>query len=141
MRINFSAAVVLSKALYQRGCYVPGASIVLLSSVAAHRGYPAKSAYCASKAALEGFCRSLAVELARDRVRINCVAPGMVRSEMLDQARETLPEGQLDVIQAQHPLGLGTPVDVAGAIAFLLADTGKWITGTTFVVDGGCLAQ
>jgi NAD(P)-dependent dehydrogenase (short-subunit alcohol dehydrogenase family) len=141
MRTNFYSAFLLSKGLYQRNCYQPGACIVLLSSIAAHHGDPAKTAYSASKAALEGFCRSLALELAPDGVRVNCIAPGMVRTEMLDQVREMLPTGRLEAIEALHPFGFGTPADVAGAIAFLLADTGKWITGTTLAVDGGYSAR
>jgi NAD(P)-dependent dehydrogenase (short-subunit alcohol dehydrogenase family) len=141
MRVNFYAAYLLCKGLYQRDCYEPGASIVMVSSVAGMHGDAGKTAYSASKAALEGLCRSLAIELVRDKVRVNCVAPAMVRTEVLEQARSLLTDEQIAAIEKVHPMGFGTPADVAGAIAFLLADTGKWITGTTLIVDGGFSAR
>jgi NAD(P)-dependent dehydrogenase (short-subunit alcohol dehydrogenase family) len=141
MRTNFYSAAMLSRGFCQRGCYLPGSSVVFLSSIMALHGRASISAYSASKAALEGLCRSLAVELAQDKVRVNCVAPAMVQTEMLGRLREMLSEEQMGAIEKMHPLGFGTPSDVAGAIAFLLADTGKWITGTTLVVDGGYSAQ
>ena len=141
MSINFTSAVMLVKGFRQKGCAVPGSSIVLLSSVAALAGQPAISIYSASKAALIGFGRAAAMELAGEGIRVNCIAPGYVATEMAEGLREKLTPEQFESIQRMHPLGIGRPRDVAHAIAFLLADTGRWITGTTLVVDGGYTAQ
>jgi len=141
MHANLTSAVMLTKAFRQKGCPVRGGGIVLLSSVAGLTGQPAISAYSATKAALIGFTRSAALELAPEGLRINCVAPGLVATEMGEQLRERLPPGQGEAIERMHPLGIGTPLDVAQAIAFLLADTGRWITGTTLVIDGGYTAH
>jgi NAD(P)-dependent dehydrogenase (short-subunit alcohol dehydrogenase family) len=99
------------------------------------------SVYSASKAALSGMARSLAVELAPERIRVNCIAPAFVETGMLDELREFLPPEQFEAVEKAHPLGFGKPRDVANAIAFLVAATGRWITGTTLVLDGGYSAQ
>lgn len=141
MRVNFTSAAMLARAFRQPGCSTAGSSIVFLSSVMAMVGQPAASIYGASKAALVGLTKSLALELARDEVRVNCVAPGCVRSEMSGRLQEMLTDGQFEAIERMHPLGLGTPRDVANAVAFLLAGTGRWITGSVLVVDGGYSAH
>jgi 3-oxoacyl-[acyl-carrier protein] reductase len=74
-------------------------------------------------------------------VRVNCVAPGYVRSEMAGRLQAMLTDGQFEAIEKTHPLGLGTPKDVANAVAFLLAGTGRWITGSVLVIDGGYSAH
>lgn len=141
MRTNVHSAFMLVRALCQKGCRTAASSVVLVSSVMGYTGKPGISVYGATKAALVGLTRSLALELARDRIRINCVAPGFVQSEMLRGLREILTPEQFSAIEDAHPLGLGEPRDVAHAVAFLLADTGRWITGSTLFVDGGYSAQ
>jgi len=141
MKTNLSSAVMLARGFTQKSCSVRGGSIVFLSSVLALAGSPGAAVYSASKAALIGLTRSLAVELSRDGYRVNCVAPGYVRSAMTDQARESMLPEQFEAIERMHLLGFGEPRDVAGAIAFLLADTGRWVTGTTMVIDGGYSAH
>src|ERR1019366_3701678 len=95
------------------------------------------SVYAASKAALIGLVKSAALEFVTEGMRLNCVAPGHVETEMGEQFRDSLTPEQFAAIERLHPLGLGKPRDVAGAVAYLLAETGRWITGTTLVVDGG----
>lgn len=141
MRVNFASAFLLAKAFRRRGCSLPDSSLVFLSSVAAFASLPGQSIYAASKAALMGLAKALALELAPEKIRVNCVAPAFVESEMLERVRETLTPEAFQAIEAAHPLGLGTVRDVAHAIAFLLAATGRWITGTTLVVDGGYSAH
>jgi NAD(P)-dependent dehydrogenase (short-subunit alcohol dehydrogenase family) len=85
--------------------------------------------------------RSLALELAPQQIRVNCVAPGFVETEMLEEVCSALTDEQVDKLRNSHPLGFGTPRDVANAIAFLLAETGRWMTGSTMILDGGYSAQ
>lgn len=140
MRTNLYSAMLLVRGFCQKGCRSGEGSIVFLSSVAALAGSPALSLYAASKAALLGMTKSLAAELARDQIRINCVTPGMVKSELTDRFEEQLLPDQFEAVARRHLLGIGTARDVAAAIAFLLADTGRWITGTSLIVDGGYTA-
>jgi NAD(P)-dependent dehydrogenase (short-subunit alcohol dehydrogenase family) len=137
MRINVFAALALTKAFRQKGVYTTNSSIVFISSVMGLVGQKGVSAYSATKGALISLARSLALELAGDRIRVNCVAPGQVKTEMADRMNSILSQDKFAAIEAMHPLGLGTAQDVANAIAFLLSDAASWITGTTLVVDGG----
>ena len=140
-RINTEAALMLTKGIRQKKCFQLPCSIVFVSSVAALTGQSAISLYCASKGALNAMTRSLAVELARQGIRVNTVCPGQVDTEMNDAIKVKLTQEQYQAIINAHPLGLGTPDDVAAAVAFLLADTGRWITGANLVVDGGYTAK
>jgi NAD(P)-dependent dehydrogenase (short-subunit alcohol dehydrogenase family) len=141
-RINVTTAVMLAKGLRQKGCFPSsGSSIVLLSSVTGLVGQPGITAYAASKSALLGVCRCLALELAPDKLRVNCVAPGMVRTEMAEQMFQSLSPEQVAAIEAAHPLGFGKPRDVANAVAFLLSEASSWITGSTLTIDGGYTAR
>jgi len=140
-RLNLDSAVMLAKAFRQKGCVNPIGSLVFVSSVSGIVGAPATAAYAASKAALIGLAKSLAIELAVEGIRVNCIAPGVVESEMTDEIRRTLSDEQFAVIVAQHPLGLGTTRDVAYAAAYLLSDAARWMTGHTLVLDGGFSAQ
>ncbi len=142
MRVNVYSAAMLVRGFRQKQCRAPNdASIVLLSSVAGLAGEPGISAYSASKAALLGLTRALAIELAPERIRVNAITPGFVETEMGAKLRESLTDEQFNGIRAKHPLGIGHPSDVADGIAFLLADTGRWITGTTLIIDGGYTAH
>lgn len=137
MRVNVTAGMMLAKGFRQRGVCAQPASFVFLSSVMGQVGQAGVSAYCASKGAVDAMTRSLAIELATQGIRVNCVAPGQVETEMAEQQKQTLTTEQFDQIKALHPLGLGQPEDVAHAVAFLLADTSRWITGSILTVDGG----
>ncbi len=142
MRINCSAAIALTTAFCRKRIRKSVASVVLVASVAGLRGIPSSAAYCASKGALIAFARSAGVELASAGMRVNCVAPGYVKTPMYDAAMQQLsPETVEEQVRMTQPLGLGTPLDVAHAIAFLLADTGRWITGSVLAVDGGYTAR
>jgi NAD(P)-dependent dehydrogenase (short-subunit alcohol dehydrogenase family) len=139
-RLNVSASLWLAKGYRQRGVN-SGGSIVYLSSAAGLAGIAALSAYSASKGAVISLTRSLAMELCREHIRVNCVAPTLVRTEMYDEFVKGLAPEFLQALEREHPLGFGIPADVANAIAFLLAGTGRWITGTVLVVDGGRTAH
>jgi NAD(P)-dependent dehydrogenase (short-subunit alcohol dehydrogenase family) len=141
MQLNVFAAMALAKGLRQKGVMANSASIVWLSSVAALVGQPGVSPYAASKGALLAMCKSLALELAKEQIRINCVVPAMVQTPMAEKLFAMMTPEQVAKIELAHPLGIGQPEDVANAIAFLLSDAAKWITGSSLVVDGGYTAQ
>ena len=136
--LNWRAAIHLIKAFRRNKSDHPRrSSILLLSSVAAIAGYPGWSVYASTKAALTGLTRSLAVELAPENIRVNCIAPGWVETAMTEQAASNMTEKQKEHLREQHLLGLGEPADVAGPAAFLISDCASWITGELLVVDGG----
>lgn len=116
----------------------PHASVINITSVHAAAGLPGHAAYAASKAAIIGLTRSLAIELAPKRIRVNAVGPGMV--EVPRHAKVsgyTTERGD-----ALIPLGrVGRPADVANSVLFLASDNASWITGHTLWVDGGTTAQ
>ncbi len=142
MRINFYAAAVLTREFARKRAYREGASIVYVASVAGMLGAPARAAYSASKGALIAFARSAAIELAKSGIRVNCIAPSYVRTDMYEKSMASVtPEQMNSLLENTQPLGLGTPEDVAHAIAFLVAGTGRWITGSVLAVDGGYAAQ
>jgi NAD(P)-dependent dehydrogenase (short-subunit alcohol dehydrogenase family) len=140
MDLNVGAALALAKGFRKKNNASRGSSLVFISSVMGLVGQPAVSTYAASKGALLALAKSLAVELAREGLRVNCVTPGQVETEMAEQMQEKLTEDQYEKIRALHPLGLGRPDDVAHAIGFLLSEKARWITGASLVVDGGYTA-
>ena len=108
--------------------------IITVSSMWGLRGASCESAYSASKAALIGLTRSLANELAPTGIRVNCIAPGVIDTDMLDE----LPSGVKDTLADETPLGrLGRPSDIAAAISFLASDEASFITGQVLTCDGG----
>jgi 3-oxoacyl-[acyl-carrier protein] reductase len=112
-----------------------GASVVLISSVAATTGMPFHASVASVKAALEGFARSLAAEWA-PKIRVNVVAPSLTITPMAEKLTNT-PE-KIEAGAQRHPLKrLGNPSDLAHAISFLLGDDSAWITGQVLPVDGG----
>ena len=139
--LNVLACLWLAKGYRQRGLNNPGGSVVFISSVAGLVGIPALSAYGASKGAVISLTRSLAMELARETIRVNCVVPGLVKTEMIEETTHRLPPENITALAREYPLGFGEPIDVANAIVYLLSPASKWITGTTLVVDGGYTAH
>ena len=136
--INTKSALFLSREFRRKGRYNPnGSSIVFLSSAAALSGESGISEYSASKLALQGISRSLASELSRQKIRVNCIAPGVVKTGMTDKFLSSLTSEQFFQIEGRHLLGLGEVNDVLDPIAFLLSDGAKWITGVNLSVDGG----
>ncbi|WP_133178816.1 SDR family NAD(P)-dependent oxidoreductase [Shewanella decolorationis] len=138
--INFSAAVMLTAAFSRQKYFVPGASFVYIGSAAGQRGLKARTLYAASKAALTSLTKSAALELASKSIRVNCVAPAIVKGAKSNKQFLTIGEQQTSMLLASHPLGLSEPEDVANCVYFLLSDMSNKITGSTLAVDGGFLA-
>ncbi len=112
-----------------------GGSIVIYTSTAGQRGSSVFSAYATSKGAQIMFMRSMALELAPSKIRVNCVAPAWTETEMATEKIDAI--GRDSVVNA-FPLGrIGLPDDVAGATVFLLSDLASFVTGITLTVDGG----
>jgi 3-oxoacyl-[acyl-carrier protein] reductase len=112
-----------------------GGSIVIYTSTAGQRGSAVYSAYATSKGAQIMFMRSMAKELAPDKIRVNCIAPAWTETDLVADSLDEL--GRENVIPG-FPLGrIGMPEDVAGATCFLLSDLSSFITGSTVTVDGG----
>ncbi len=114
-----------------RGC------IIMVSSMASRYGIPKVVAYTASKAAVEGMTRALAVELSPSGIRVNCIAPGVIETPMSARALGQDPDRRRRVLE-RTPLGrLGRPEEVGHAAVFLASDAASYITGAILTVDGG----
>jgi 3-oxoacyl-[acyl-carrier protein] reductase len=134
-RINVEGAFNIIKKVLPNLKKDNGASVVFISSVAANSGLTFHSSIATSKAALEGFARSLASELA-PRVAINCVAPSLTNTPMAEHLLDN--EKKLQSSQERHPLNsIGDPVKVAKVIYNLFSAKEDWITGQTISIDGG----
>ena len=125
---------------------VGGGAIVNQASVAALVGVAGLAAYCAAKGAVVALTRSMAVDLAPRRIRVNALCPGTVYTPLMEPLMLARGEGDLELglarTAAKYPIGrLGTPDEIAGAALFLASDAASFVTGSIFTVDGGMTAQ
>lgn len=112
-------------------------NIIMISSMASQYGIPKVIGYTASKSAVEGMTRALAVECAQYGIRVNCIAPGFIKTDMSAKALNTDPERKQRVL-SRTPMGrLGEPSDVAHAALFLASEQSRFVTGVVLPVDGG----
>ena len=118
-----------------------GGAIVNTSSVAGHIGMGQVSIYIASKHAVEGLTKAVALEFAKQNIRVNAVAPAVIATDMVD--RFAGKEGEMrEYLKSLHPVGReGTGEEVAAAVLYLCSDAAKFTTGVSLPVDGGFLAQ
>ncbi len=129
----FSISREVAKVMAKSG----GGVILNISSMASQYGIPKVIAYTSAKSAIEGMTRAMAVELAPFNIRVNCVAPGFIKTEMSSKALDNDPERKAKVL-SRTPMGrLGLPKEVANAVFFLCSDEATYITGVTLPVDGG----
>jgi 3-oxoacyl-[acyl-carrier protein] reductase len=134
LNINLNAAFLLTRALAQPMLKRRYGRIVNITSVVGSTGNPGQANYCASKAAVEGFTKALASEVATRNITANCVAPGFIESAMT----EKLNDKQRDGLLAKIPLNrMGLGPEVAAAVAFLASSEASYITGQTIHVNGG----
>jgi len=145
--LNLMSAVRLCRALVPQMCERGWGRVINISTRVAREPDPYFAAYAASKAALINFSKNLANAHSSDGVLTNCIVPGLIRSEAIDQAAEksaaetglTVDEVMARTLKKRPiPAGrLGEPDDVAGLVALLCSDYGAWVTGACFTIDGG----
>lgn len=141
-KLNTYAAIELAKVCSSKQVYAGEAgSFVLISSVYGLVGSAANVGYAMSKGAIVAITRSLAIELVGNGIRVNCVAPGFIKTPMAKKVDGMMDTAYNDRLNALHPMGLGDPEDIANAILFLFSDMSKWMTGAVMNVDGGFTAQ
>ncbi len=137
LAVNVRGAIILIRECVRQMLAAPPApdrSITVVSSIVAETGSPGLSVYAATKAALEGFARSLARELGPRGIRVNAIAPGFLETDL----SSTLPPEHRSRIARRTALGrLGTPADIVGAVDFLTSPSASFNTGHVLKVDGG----
>ena len=141
MKVNFNAPVKLTQILLKQKKISKPASIVFISSVSGvYCSSIAGSFYSASKGAINGIVKGLALELAAKGVRVNCVNPGMIETEIFKNSAIT--EDDLNKDRQKYPLKrYGKPEEVAYSVVYLLSDASAWMTGANILIDGGYTLQ
>lgn len=117
-----------------------GASVVFISSVSTFNVKVGNSLYSATKGAVNSFAKAMALEVAKQGMRVNCIQPGFVPSRILSSGAIE-EDAFLKFYAERHPLGFGTPTDIANTCIFLLSDAARWVTGSIFTIDGGYTLQ
>jgi 3-oxoacyl-[acyl-carrier protein] reductase len=137
MRLNVQAPILMSKYLVRSMLLNRKGRIINISSIIAKTGFNGLSVYAASKAALEGFSHSLAREVGKAGITVNCVAPGYMHTDMTS----SLQGDKLESVKRRSPLGkLATVDDAAAMVIYLLGEQASAITGTVMTVDAGSTA-
>lgn len=133
---NTFANIALVQALLKQKKLKSGGSVVFISSVASTRPYKGNALYSATKGAINSFAKVLAVELGAQKIRVNCIHPGIVKTNP-NPDEWAVTQEELSAEEARYPLGFGEPDDIAYAAVYLLSDVAKWVTGSDMIVDGG----
>jgi NAD(P)-dependent dehydrogenase (short-subunit alcohol dehydrogenase family) len=134
---NVTAVFALSREVIKCMLEKGSGSIINISSMASQYGIPKVIAYTASKSAIEGMTRAMAVELSPKGIRVNCIAPGFIATDMSAKALNNDPERKSKVM-GRTPMGkMGDPSDIGDAALFLATDASRYITGVVLPVDGG----
>lgn len=139
-KINLDSFLYLINALLKKKKLKTGASVVAISSVSSLVGAKGLGIYGMTKASLNIAVKTFANELSNKKIRVNAVAPGMVKTHMAERVAEEVGEEQIKEDEKRYPLGYSDPEDVANPVAFLLSDAAKRITGEILVIDGGLTA-
>lgn len=141
LRVNLTSIINLQTQLLKKRKINKGASLVFMSSVAAHRSTLGNGFYGIAKAGLSHYAKALAKELGNKGIRANAVLPGMIETPFIANL-SALGDDMHDKYKAEYPLGrYGKPEEVAHIVAFLLSDATQWVTGGEFVIDGGSLIR
>lgn len=137
-RTNVYATIELTRQVLNiKNINKQGASVIFFASVMGCVGENAKSLYSLTKGALISGCRSLAIEYAPKKVRLNVVSPGVVETAINRNQPYLADSEKRKYTESLHPLGLGTTEDIANTCVYLLSDASRWVTGQNVIVDGG----
>jgi NAD(P)-dependent dehydrogenase (short-subunit alcohol dehydrogenase family) len=142
LAVNVRSVWVCARAVIPLMRETGGGAIVNMSSITGIVGAPGMAAYSTSKGAIITLTRTLALELAEDGIRVNCICPASIDTPMLQASFDRLPDPEAARTRnvKRHPLGrLGTPDEVANLALFLASDEASFITGAMYVIDGGAL--
>lgn len=137
MDVNYKAPVLLSQIFLKKKMMKRNASIVFISSISGvFVSAVAGALYSGSKGAVNGIAKNMAIELSNKSIRVNCVNPGMISTQIFEEGIIT--DEQLKEDVKRYPLGrYGRPEEVAYAVIYLLSDASAWVTGTNLLIDGG----
>lgn len=134
ININLNSNFLLTRLVIKGMVKKRWGRIINISSAVAKMGNPGQANYAASKAAIEGFSRSLALEVASRNITVNCIAPGFINTEILN----TIEPEKLDLMTKNIPMGkIGTPNDISNTVFFLSSEESSYITGQVIHVNGG----
>ncbi|MBR5083917.1 MAG: SDR family oxidoreductase [Prevotella sp.] len=137
LRVNTISAFEFIRQLCQVKYFNHGGSVILIASITALIARNGLTAYSASKGALISGARTLALEYAKRRIRVNTISPGTIKTPLMEQYLSTLSESDREKRLAGFPLGIGNPSDIAHACVYLLSDASQWMTGQNLIIDGG----
>ena len=134
INLNLTSTFLISKNVIKKMLKNKNGKIINITSVVGHTGNIGQANYAASKAGLIGMSKSLALEYGKKNIKINCISPGFIKSEMTDKINDNFKQTLLEKISLER---FGTPEDVANAALFLSSDLSNYITGETIHVNGG----
>lgn len=137
---NILGDIKLCSRLLKKKKLNKGASIVFISSVSTFNVKVGNSLYSATKGAVNSFAKAMALEVSKQEMRVNCIQPGFVPSSILSSGAIE-EDAFLKFYAERHPLGFGTPSDIANGCIYLLSDAARWVTGSIFTIDGGYTLQ
>ena len=140
-KVNTLGAFEFIRYFSNKRYFRDGGHIVLISSITSIIGRGGVSAYAASKGAMVSAVRSMALELAKKKICINCISPGTILTPLMQNFLSDLSEEDYQKRVSGFPLGLGEAVDISNACVYLLSDASRWITGQNLIVDGGYTAR
>lgn len=137
---NYQGPVLLTSKLFRAKKINQGASLVFMSSISSKFPHKGGALYAGSKAALNAYSKTIALEYASQHVRSNVISAAMVKTPLFDEAEKAITKELMDKHGEHYPLGFGDPEDIANAMVYLLSNASKWVTGTEIIMDGGLTA-
>jgi NAD(P)-dependent dehydrogenase (short-subunit alcohol dehydrogenase family) len=138
LSVNYFSAVNMVSELLKQKKINNNASIAFISSVSTLHAYFGGAPYISSKAALEGYAKTLALELVPKKIRVNVLQPALVKTAIFESTIDAaVNNDEMNKLISQYPLGVGEPEDIANALAYFISDASKWITGSCLKMDGG----